>query len=103
MGTNSRAAAHRQYRTSLDDSVFVEHADHPDVALDIPPRWHAAIPEEYADKAVSAVLIMPGDALPAQQVASEISPKQIESKKPRYVYLGITATTNNLNVIIRHA
>lgn len=43
--------------TSLDDSVFVNMQTVPDVVGYSAKVGHAAIPEEYADKAVSAVLI----------------------------------------------
>ena len=64
---------------------------------------HAAIPEEYADKAVSAVLIKVKDGYSAQQVAANIT-KTTGIKSLGYVYPGgITATTkSNLNVIIRY-
>ena len=65
--------------TSLDDSVFVNMQTVPDVVGYSAKVGHAAIPEEYADKAVSAVLIKVKDGYSAQQVA-RTSPKQQESK-----------------------
>ena len=65
--------------TSLDNSVFVNMQTVPDVVGYSAKVGHAAIPEEYADKAVSAVLIKVKDGYSAQQVA-RTSPKQQESK-----------------------
>ncbi|UDG84137.1 FtsX-like permease family protein [Bifidobacterium pseudocatenulatum] len=89
--------------TSLDDSVFVNMQTVPDVVGYSAKVGHAAIPEEYADKAVSAVLIKVKDGYSAQQVASNIT-KTTGIKSLGYVYPGgITATTkSNLNVIIRY-
>ena len=89
--------------TSLDNSVFVNMQTVPDVVGYSAKVGHAAIPEEYADKAVSAVLIKVKDGYSAQQVASNIT-KTAGIKSLGYVYPGgITATTkSNLNVIIRY-
>lgn len=89
--------------TSLDNSVFVNMQTVPDVVGYSAKVGHAAIPEEYADKAVSAVLIKVKDGYSAQQVASNIT-KTTGIKSLGYVYPGgITATTkSNLNVIIRY-
>ena len=83
--------------TSLDNSVFVNMQTVPDVV------GYSANPEEYADKAVSAVLIKVKDGYSAQQVAANIT-KTTGIKSLGYVYPGgITATTkSNLNVIIRY-
>lgn len=59
--------------TSLDNSVFVNMQTVPDVVGYSAKVGHAAIPEEYADKAVSAVLIKVKDGYSAQQVASNIT------------------------------
>lgn len=90
--------------TSLDNSVFVNMATVPDVVSYSAQVGHAAIPEEYADKAVSAVLIKVKDGYSAQQVASNIG-KATGLKGLGYVYPGgITATTKtNLKVIIHYA
>ncbi len=89
--------------TSLDNSVFVNMQTVPDVVGYSAKVGHAAIPEEYADKAVSAVLIKVKDGYSAQQVAANIT-KTTGIKSLGYVYPGgITATTkSNLNVIIRY-
>ena len=89
--------------TSLDNSVFVSMQTVPDVVGYSAKVGHAAIPEEYADKAVSAVLIKVKDGYSAQQVAANIT-KTTGIKSLGYVYPGgITATTkSNLNVIIRY-
>ena len=89
--------------TSLDNSVFVSMQTVPDVVGYSAKVGHAAIPEEFADKAVSAVLIKVKDGYSAQQVAANIT-KTTGIKSLGYVYPGgITATTkSNLNVIIRY-
>ena len=75
----------------------------PDVVSYSAQVGHAAIPEEYAGKAVSAVLVKVKDGYSAQQVASNIA-KATGIKSLGYVYPGgITATTKtNLKVIIRY-
>ena len=89
--------------TSLDNSVFVNLDTVPDVVSYSAQVGHAAIPEEYAGKAVSAVLVKVKDGYSAQQVASNIA-KATGIKSLGYVYPGgITATTKtNLKVIIRY-
>lgn len=89
--------------TSLDNSVFVNMDTVPDVVSYSAQVGHAAIPEEYAGKAVSAVLVKVKDGYSAQQVASNIA-KATGIKSLGYVYPGgITATTKtNLRVIIRY-
>lgn len=104
MGTNSPWRRNSPIPgTSLDNSVFVNMQTVPDVVGYSAKVGHAAIPEEYADKAVSAVLIKVKDGYSAQQVASNIT-KTTGIKSLGYVYPGgITATTkSNLNVIIRY-
>lgn len=59
--------------TSLDNSVFVNLDTVPDVVSYSAQVGHAAIPEEYAGKAVSAVLVKVKDGYSAQQVASNIA------------------------------
>ena len=73
----------------------------PDVVSYSAKVGHPAIPQEYADKAVSAILIKVKDGYSAQQVASNIT-KATGLKGLGYVYPGgITATTkNNLTVIV---
>ena len=67
----------------------------PDVVSYSAQVGHAAIPEEYAGKAVSAVLVKVKDGYSAQQVASNIA-KATGIKSLGYVYPGgITATTKN--------
>ena len=73
--------------TSLDNSVFVNMQTVPDVVGYSAKVGHAAIPEEYADKAVSAVLIKVKDGYSAQQVASNIT-KTTGIKSLGYVYRG---------------
>ena len=87
--------------TSLDNSVFVNMNTVPDVVSYSAKVGHPAIPQEYADKAVSAILIKVKDGYSAQQVASNIT-KATGLKGLGYVYPGgITATTkNNLTVIV---
>lgn len=87
--------------TSLDNSVFVNMNTVPDVVAYSAKVGHPAIPQEYADKAVSAILIKVKDGYSAQQVASNIT-KATGLKGLGYVYPGgITATTkNNLTVIV---
>lgn len=89
--------------TSLDNSIFVNMDTVPDVVSYSAQVGHAAIPEEYAGKAVSAVLVKVKDGYSAQQVASNIA-KATGIKSLGYVYPGgITATTKtNLKVIIRY-
>lgn len=89
--------------TSLDNSVFVNLDTVPDVVSYSAQVGHAAIPEEYAGKAVSAVLIKVKDGYSAQQVASNIA-KTTGLESLGYVYPGgITATTKtNLKVIIHY-
>lgn len=89
--------------TSLDNSVFVNLDTVPDVVSYSAQVGHAAIPEEYASKAVSAVLVKVKDGYSAQQVASNIA-KTTGLESLGYVYPGgITATTKtNLKVIIRY-
>lgn len=89
--------------TSLDNSIFVNMDTVPDVVSYSAQVGHAAIPEEYAGKAVSAVLIKVKDGYSAQQVASNIA-KTTGLESLGYVYPGgITATTKtNLKVIIRY-
>ena len=59
--------------TSLDNSIFVNMDTVPDVVSYSAQVGHAAIPEEYAGKAVSAVLVKVKDGYSAQQVASNIA------------------------------
>ena len=71
--------------TSLDNSVFVNLDTVPDVVSYSAQVGHAAIPEEYAGKAVSAVLVKVKDGYSAQQVASNIA-KATGIKSLGYVY-----------------
>ncbi|WP_137657822.1 ABC transporter permease [Bifidobacterium moukalabense] len=89
--------------TSLDNSVFVNMNTVPDVVSYSSKVGHPAIPQEYADKAVSAILIKVKSGYSAQQVASNIA-KATGLKGLGYVYPGgITATTkSNLMVIVRY-
>lgn len=80
--------------TSLDDSVFVNMRTVPDVVGYSAKVGHAAIPEEYADKAVSAVLIKVKDGYSAQQVASNIT-KTTGIKSLGYVYPGASQPQRN--------
>ena len=80
--------------TSLDDSVFVNMQTVPDVVGYSAKVGHAAIPEEYADKAVSAVLIKVKDGYSAQQVASNIT-KTTGIKSLGYVYPGASQPQRN--------
>lgn len=90
--------------TSLDNSVFVNMDTVPDVIFYSARTGHAAIPEKYAGKAVSAVLVKVKDGYSARQVASNIA-KTTGITSLGYVYPGgITAATKaNLKAIIRYA
>ena len=89
--------------TSLDNSVFVNMETVPDVVSYSAQAGHTAIPERYADKAVSSVLIKVEEGYSARQVAANIA-KQTGLKGLGYVYPGgITSTTKgNLTVIVRY-
>ena len=89
--------------TSLDNSVFVNMDTVPDVVSYSAKVGHPAIPTEYADKAISSVLIKVKDGYSAQQVASNIE-KTTGLEGLGYVYPGgITATTkSSLNSIIKY-
>ncbi|WP_026645839.1 ABC transporter permease [Bifidobacterium ruminantium] len=90
--------------TSLDNSVFVNMDTVPDIISYSARTGHAAIPEKYAGKAVSAVLVKVRDGYPARQVAANIA-KATGITSLGYVYPGgITATTKaDLKAIIRYA
>ncbi|WP_432623522.1 FtsX-like permease family protein [Bifidobacterium sp.] len=90
--------------TSLDNSVFVNMDTVSDVISYSARTGHAAIPEKYAGKAVSAVLVKVKDGYSARQVASNIA-KTTGITSLGYVYPGgITAATKaNLKTIIRYA
>ena len=89
--------------TSLDNSVFVNMDTVPDVVSYSAKVGHPAIPTEYADKAVSSVLIKVKEGYSAQQVASNIE-KTTGLEGLGYVYPGgITATTkSSLNSIVKY-
>ena len=89
--------------TSLDNSVFVNMDTVPDVVNYSAKVGHPAIPTEYADKAISSVLIKVKDGYSAQQVASNIE-KTTGLEGLGYVYPGgITATTkSSLNSIVKY-
>ncbi len=89
--------------TSLDNSVFVNMDTVPDVINYSAKVGHPAIPTEYADKAISSVLIKVKDGYSAQQVASSIE-KTTGLEGLGYVYPGgITATTkSSLNSIVKY-
>ncbi|MCH9275241.1 FtsX-like permease family protein [Bifidobacterium amazonense] len=92
--------------TSLDNSVFVNETTIPAVVSYSAKAGHAAIPAEYADKAISAVLIRT-DGAEAKTVAANIA----ETVKADgvtglgYVYPGgVTASTKaSLDAIIGYA
>ena len=90
--------------TSLDNSVFVNMDTVPDIISYSARTGHAAIPEKYAGKAVSAVLVKVRDGYSARQVAANIA-KATGITSLGYVYPGgITATTKaDLKAIIRYA
>ena len=89
--------------TSMDNSVFVNMDTVPDVVGYSAKVGHPAIPTEYADKAVSSVLIKVKEGYSAQQVASNIE-KTTGLEGLGYVYPGgITATTkSSLNSIVKY-
>lgn len=59
--------------TSLDNSVFVNMSTIPSIISYSSSVGHAAIPAEYADKAVSAILIKVKDGYDAKQVSLNIT------------------------------
>ncbi|OZG69300.1 ABC transporter permease [Bifidobacterium eulemuris] len=87
--------------TSLDNSVFVNQETIPRIVGYSAQVGHPAIPEEYADTAVSAVLIKVADGYSAEQVADNIT-EASGLDGLGYVYPGgITATTKtNLSAIV---
>ncbi len=88
--------------TSIDNSVFVRRESVPQVVEYSTKVHHTAIPKEYAEKAISAVLVKVRKGYSAKQVAQNI-------KKTTGLYSigivfpgGITATTQaNLGVFTR--
>lgn len=90
--------------TSLDNSVFVNENTIPAVVSYSAKVGHAAIPQEYADKAVSAVLIKTADGYDAHTVAGNIA-KASGISTLGYVYPGgVTASTRaNLNALVGYA
>lgn len=88
--------------TSLDNSVFVNMQTVPQVVEYSAKVGHAAIPKEYANKAISAVLVKLDKGYSAQKVADNIR-KTSGLKGIGIVFPGgVTATTkDNLSIVIR--
>lgn len=88
--------------TSLDNSVFVNMQTVPQVVEYSSKVGHAAIPKEYANKAISAVLVKLDKGYSAQKVADNIR-KTSGLKGIGIVFPGgVTATTkDNLSIVIR--
>lgn len=88
--------------TSLDNSVFVNMQTVPQVVEYSAKVGHAAIPKEYANKAISAVLVKLDKGYSAQKVADNIR-KTSGLKGIGIVFPGgVTATTkNNLSIVTR--
>ncbi|KFI50523.1 FtsX-like permease family protein [Bifidobacterium biavatii] len=92
--------------TSLDNSVFVNESTIPAVVSYSAKTGHAAIPAEYADKAISAVLVKTGDAdtkTVAANIADTVKADGVTGLG--YVYPGgVTASTKaSLDAIIGYA
>ena len=87
--------------TSLDNSVFVNMSTIPSIVSYSSSVGHAAIPAEYADKAVSAILIKVKDGYDAKQVSLNIT-KESGLEGLGFVYPGgVTATTKtNLDALV---
>ena len=87
--------------TSLDNSVFVNMSTIPSIISYSSSVGHAAIPAEYADKAVSAILIKVKDGYDAKQVSLNIT-KGSGLEGLGFVYPGgVTATTKtNLDALV---
>lgn len=92
--------------TSLDNSVFVNSATIPDVISYSAQTGHAAIPQEYASQAVSAVLVKTSD-IDAKTVAANIADTVRKDGVTGlgYVYPGgVTASTkSNLDALMGYA
>lgn len=88
--------------TSLDNSVFVNMQTVPQVVEYSSKVGHAAVPKEYANKAISAVLVKLDKGYSAQKVADNIR-KTSGLKGIGIVFPGgVTATTkDNLSIVIR--
>ncbi|PNS43138.1 ABC transporter permease [Gardnerella vaginalis] len=88
--------------TSLDNSVFVNMQTVPQVVEYSAKVGHAAIPKEYANKAISAVLVKLDKGYSAQKVADNIR-KTSGLKGIGIVFPGgVTATTkDNLSIVTR--
>lgn len=86
--------------TSLDNSVFINTATVPRVIEYSTAVGHTAIPQEYADKAVSAVLVKVKDGYSAAAVANNIT-NASGLEGLGFVYPGgVTATTRtSLNAL----
>ena len=87
--------------TSLDNSVFVNMSTIPSIVSYSSSVGHTAIPAEYADKAVSAILIKVKDGYDAKQVSLNIT-KESGLEGLGFVYPGgVTATTKtNLDALV---
>ncbi|NEG96166.1 FtsX-like permease family protein [Bifidobacterium sp. SMB2] len=89
--------------TGLDSSVFISDGTVPDmVSYANKVTVRGSIPDEYADKAVSSVLVRLQPGYSAEQVAEEISKSDL--KGVGFVYPGgVTSTTKtSLNTILAY-
>ncbi|WP_246904433.1 ABC transporter permease [Gardnerella vaginalis] len=88
--------------TSIDNSVFVRRESVPQVVEYSTKVHHTAIPKEYAEKAISAVLVKVRKGYSAKQVAQNIKKTTGLSSIGIVFPGGITATTQaNLGVFTR--
>lgn len=80
--------------TSLDNSVFINQNTVSQMVQASIDSGHQAMPQEYADKVVSSILIKVKDGYSAEQVAENIKNLDTRFADLGYVYPGgITATT----------
>lgn len=80
--------------TSLDNSVFVNRATVPAMVEASAQVSHRVMPEQYAKKAVSAVLIKVADGYDPHTVAESITKLDSSYKKLGFVYPGgVTSAT----------
>lgn len=88
--------------TSLDNSVFISQNTVPQMVQASIDAGNQAMPKEYADKAVSSVLIKVADGYSAEKVAENIQKLDSRFTQLGYVYPGgITATTRTaLNTLV---
>lgn len=88
--------------TSLDNSVFISNETVPQMVAASSKVARQVMPQEYAGKAVSSVLIKVKEGYDAHQVAENIKALDSQFKDLGFVYPGgVTATTkNSLNSLV---